>query len=187
MNPFFRFLKNAGKYKLRIFFAVVCMVGVNIFQFASLGTTVPLMDNVVAKDDIKLPGSVYQTLPTSITDQLDRLVAYLNQVPVKELLLGLAIVLFLSIILKSVFSVSSKLAMESVSQSVVRDLMTSMYSHIQELPVQYFSTNRTGDIISRLTNDVYVVQSTLSARLAQCVTEIFQLPFLIGAAFILNL
>ena len=162
------------------------MVGVNIFQFASLSTTVPLMDNVVAKDDIKLPGSVYQTLPTSITDQLDRLVAYLNQVPVKELLLGLAIVLFLSIILKSVFSVSSKLAMESVSQSVVRDLMTSMYSHIQELPVQYFSTNRTGDIISRLTNDVYVVQSTLSARLAQCVTEIFQLPFLIGAAFILN-
>ena len=109
------------------------MLGVNIFQFASLSTTVPLMDNVVAKDDIKLPGSVYQTLPTSITDQLDRLVAYLNQVPVKELLLGLAIVLFLSIILKSVFSVSSKLAMESVSQSVVRDLMTSMYSHIQEL------------------------------------------------------
>jgi len=61
-----------------------------------------------------------------------------------------------------------------VGQLVMRDLRDQLYSHLQTLPLAFFTSTKTGEIQSRLANDVGGVQSvvttTASTILANVVT-----------------
>lgn len=63
-----------------------------------------------------------------------------------------------------------------VGQSVMRDLRNSLYAHLQHMPLRFFTSTRTGEIQSRLSNDVGGVQSVLtdtaSSMLANVTTVI---------------
>jgi ATP-binding cassette subfamily B protein len=49
-----------------------------------------------------------------------------------------------------------------VGQSVMQDLRNSLYSHLQNMPLKFFTSTRTGEIQSRLSNDVGGVQGVLT-------------------------
>jgi ATP-binding cassette subfamily B protein len=49
-----------------------------------------------------------------------------------------------------------------VGQSVMRDLRNSLYSHLQGMSLKFFTSTRTGEIQSRLSNDVGGVQAVLT-------------------------
>ncbi len=50
-------------------------------------------------------------------------------------------------------------------ERVVTDLRSRLYSHLQKLSMSYFNEHRTGDIMSRLTNDVTAVQGAVTNNL----------------------
>ena len=231
-SPFLRFAKLALSYKFQLLLGVVCMIGVNVTQFASVGTIAPFADRILpaltasdreevpqwmckvsrywsarpltnnylsaklkldeklsegqkkeatAKEDkylIRIPDSTRQVIPEGIMAKVDVYVEKLNAINPTKLARSLLVFILLMILLRVFFSVSLHLVMEGVSQSMVCKLMDMMYRKLQELPIRYFNVNRTGDLISRITNDVNVVQATLSARLADSVAEISSLPFI---------
>jgi ATP-binding cassette, subfamily B, bacterial len=49
-----------------------------------------------------------------------------------------------------------------VGQHVMQDLRNSLYAHLQHMPLKFFTSTRTGEIQSRLSNDVGGVQSVLT-------------------------
>src|SRR6266545_2665777 len=49
-----------------------------------------------------------------------------------------------------------------VGQRVMQDLRNALYSHLQRMPIRFFTTTRTGEIQSRLANDVGGVQSVVT-------------------------
>ena len=49
-----------------------------------------------------------------------------------------------------------------VGQHVMQDLRNSLYAHLQHMPLRFFTSTRTGEIQSRLSNDVEGVQSVLT-------------------------
>ena len=49
-----------------------------------------------------------------------------------------------------------------VGQSVMQDLRNALYAHLQHMPLKFFTSTRTGEIQSRLSNDVGGVQSVLT-------------------------
>lgn len=49
-----------------------------------------------------------------------------------------------------------------VGQRVMQDLRNSLYSHLQQMPLRFFTSTRTGEIQSRLSNDVNGVQQILT-------------------------
>ncbi|HEX3327729.1 MAG TPA: ABC transporter ATP-binding protein [Actinomycetota bacterium] len=49
-----------------------------------------------------------------------------------------------------------------VGQNVMRDLRNALYTHLQHMPLRFFTSTRTGEIQSRLSNDVGGVQSVLT-------------------------
>lgn len=53
-----------------------------------------------------------------------------------------------------------------VGQQVLRDLRVSLFDHLQRLPLSFFTGTRTGEIQSRLTNDVGGVQGVLTSTLS---------------------
>ncbi|MBK5481461.1 ABC transporter ATP-binding protein [Peribacillus sp. TH16] len=58
-----------------------------------------------------------------------------------------------------------------VGQKAIMDLRNSMYEHIQRLDMKFFDKNRTGDLMSRLTNDVNLLQQLISSSMLQVVTD----------------
>ncbi len=57
--------------------------------------------------------------------------------------------------------------MAGISQRTVRALRSALFDHFQKLPVSFFDTHTHGDLMSRLTNDVDNISSTISSSLTQ--------------------
>jgi len=52
-----------------------------------------------------------------------------------------------------------------VGERLLVDLRTKVYKHLQHLPLSFFLDNKTGELLSRLTNDVTLIRSTLTSNL----------------------
>ena len=180
MRTFLRFLSTALHYKGRLIIGAIGVLGVNLLQFAQLGTVIPFVDIIVTGKKLELPAQYMPYLPQPLLDPLTRLVAQVNAADRVRLLGAIAIFLFVAVVLKGIFDFAMKVSMESVAQSVMRDFMTRMYEHLQTLPVEFFAKTRTGELISRVTNDVHIVQASLSARFVDSISEVMKLPFFIG-------
>ena len=78
-----------------------------------------------------------------------------------------------------------------VGLRVMQDLRNALYSHLQFMPLRFFTTTRTGEIQSRIANDVGGVQSvvtdTASSVLANVVTIISTLAVMIWISIPLTL
>ena len=57
--------------------------------------------------------------------------------------------------------------MSSVSQGTLKRIREHLFRKVQKLPVRYFDTNPTGDIMSRFTNDVDIIGEMLNSTLVQ--------------------
>ncbi len=94
----------------------------------------------------------------------------------------LAIGLFVVFILQSIASFIHRLSLAYVGENAVVDIRVELYSHLQELSLRFFGDFRTGEIVSRITNDTSLLQSAITddlvALLRQAIT-------LIGAAALL--
>ena len=55
------------------------------------------------------------------------------------------------------------------TQKVIRD---EMFTHMQKLPIRYFDTHPTGDIMSRYTSDIDTLRMMLSQSVPQCISSI---------------
>lgn len=60
--------------------------------------------------------------------------------------------------------------MIGVSQRALRTIRKELFDHIQTLPVRYFDTNATGDIMSRFTNDVDAIGEMLNNTIIQLIS-----------------
>lgn len=91
--------------------------------------------------------------------------AIVNQViPNRDMarLVPLAAMLMGMVLLRAVANYSRGLIMERVSQNVVYDLRTGLYSHLQELPYEFYDHNRVGEIMSRMTGDIEGIRNLIA-------------------------
>ncbi|HTM58462.1 MAG TPA: ABC transporter ATP-binding protein, partial [Candidatus Udaeobacter sp.] len=61
--------------------------------------------------------------------------------------------------------------MVSIEQSVMRDLRSGLYGHLQKLSLSYFHGQRAGRLISRLTNDVEYLRASIAASLSNLIKD----------------
>lgn len=71
-------------------------------------------------------------------------------------------------------------------QRIVRDLRQRVYEHIHRMSLAFFHQRRVGDTMSRLTNDVQVLQASLTYSLADIVSSFFMLVALLFSLFTTN-
>jgi ATP-binding cassette subfamily B protein len=78
-------------------------------------------------------------------------------------LLNLFVVLMILIpIVSGLIGVGQSYLNNKVGQSVMRDLRHALYTHLQAMPLRFFTETRTGEIQSRLSNDVGGIQSVVT-------------------------
>lgn len=86
---------------------------------------------------------------------------------------------------KALFFYFAKYFMVPVSAGVVRDIRNNMYSKILKLPLSYFSNERKGDIISRMTSDVSEIEISVVKSVEALLKEpITIIVYLVGLVFL---
>jgi ATP-binding cassette subfamily B protein len=90
--------------------------------------------------------------------------------------LGLLTVLAIGMVVVSIanssFSVSQTYVSTKVGQRVMHDLRTSVYSHLQRMSLAFFTRTRTGEVQSRIANDIGGMQSTVTTTATTLVSNL---------------
>jgi ATP-binding cassette subfamily B protein len=73
-----------------------------------------------------------------------------------------------------------------IGQHVMQDLRTALYTHLQRMPLRFFTETRTGEIQSRLANDVGGVQSVVTDTAASLTSNIAIALSTVVAMFIID-
>ncbi len=76
--------------------------------------------------------------------------------------------------------------MVGIAQRLVADLRAELFTHLQRLSMAYHDRHRTGDLMSRVTNDSEAINRVLSNGLIQFITNLLQLVGIMVAMFLLN-
>ncbi|GAA3549502.1 ABC transporter ATP-binding protein [Streptomyces osmaniensis] len=88
-------------------------------------------------------------------------------------LLGLlALGMILSAVLTSVFGVLQTLISTTVGQRVMHDLRTAVYGRLQRMSLAFFTRTRTGEVQSRIANDIGGMQATVTSTATSLVSNL---------------
>lgn len=96
---------------------------------------------------------------------------------------SIALILIVILAVQSIFSFFRVWLFALVSERSMRDIRLALYSRMVRLPMKFFDTRRTGELISRITSDVSLLQDTFSVTLAEFFRQIITL--IAGVAFLL--
>jgi ATP-binding cassette subfamily B protein len=89
-------------------------------------------------------------------------------------------------IVSGVIGVGQSYLSNDVGQKVMRDLRNALYAHLQALPLRFFTETRTGEIQSRLANDVGGIQTVVTETAASTVSSLTTVISTIAFMLILN-
>jgi len=87
------------------------------------------------------------------------------------LLTALAIGMVAVAVATSVFGVLQTYISTGVGQRVMHDLRTAVYGHLQRMPLAFFTKTRTGEVQSRIANDIGGMQSTVTSTATSLVSN----------------
>ena len=75
-------------------------------------------------------------------------------------------------VISALFGYAQQYIMAGVAQGTVFDMRRDVESKLSRLPLKYFDSKAHGDILSRVTNDVDLIASTLQQSLTQLITSV---------------
>ncbi|HOD11646.1 MAG TPA: ABC transporter ATP-binding protein [Candidatus Omnitrophota bacterium] len=165
MKNYFKLLKFLKGHIKVLVGATACMLVSAIFDGFQLSLIIPMADKILGKGEITLPAQA----PHWLGDFAQRI----NMIPSDRLLSIVAIGCLIIFLVKGIFAFLQGYLMNDVSQRVMRDIRFRLYQTIQNLSLDYFSKKRVGELISRITNDVQVVENAVSYG----VTDLFYQSF----------
>ncbi|MFF9090212.1 ABC transporter ATP-binding protein [Streptomyces sp. NPDC014991] len=84
----------------------------------------------------------------------------------------LALGMILSAVLSSVFGVLQTLISTTVGQRVMHDLRTAVYGRLQRMSLAFFTRTRTGEVQSRIANDIGGMQATVTSTATSLVSNL---------------
>jgi subfamily B ATP-binding cassette protein MsbA len=103
-----------------------------------------------------------------------------------EMLRLLPIVIILLFLLKGIFNYGQSYLMNFVGLRIIADIREKLYNHLQTLSLSFFTKTPTGILISRITNDVNLIQGSVSNTIAAILKDAFTIFFLVSVAFYRN-
>ncbi|MFF9199366.1 ABC transporter ATP-binding protein [Streptomyces sp. NPDC014779] len=84
----------------------------------------------------------------------------------------LALGMILTAVVSGVFGVLQTLISTTVGQRVMHDLRTGVYAQLQRMPLAFFTRTRTGEVQSRIANDIGGMQATVTSTATSLVSNL---------------
>lgn len=190
MKEFLRVLRRfVPPYKKYLILSVVFNVLSAILNIFSFATIIPILNILFETNESAKPVSyIAWSSITSIGQLVDvvtnNLNYYVQQMIVSwgatNTLLAVGMLLAFMTMLKTLAYFLSSASIIPIRTGVVRDIRNQMYNKINQLSLGFFSEERKGDIIARMSGDVQEIENSIMSSLDM----LFKNPILIIAYFI---
>jgi subfamily B ATP-binding cassette protein MsbA len=122
------------------------------------------------------------SLPLAARGALDRVLKTHNVATLDHL----ALLLVALIVVGALFSYAQYLVMAHAGNRIVQEMRARLFAHLQRLPVAFFDRTRSGDLTSLLSNDVSLLQQTLTEDLVRLAGNIVTLVGGIALAVVID-
>ncbi len=101
-------------------------------------------------------------------------------------LFKICMILILMYFISTISTFLQNRLMVDVGQNTSYHIRKDMYEKMQDLPISYYDTHSSGDLMSRLTNDIDNINTTLSQNLTQLISGIISVIGMLIAMLMLN-
>lgn len=177
----------ANPHKKYIFGSLFFNILYSVFQIASAGTILPVLGMLFGtiKNDKVSVEPIYSGNMSDYFSYLKDYAYYLVEVKAREhgaltVLAWLCVITAFAFLVRNIFRYIGSLMLIYYRVGVAKDLRTSIYQKILTLPVSFFTEQRKGDMMSRMSNDVGDVEGSILGSLA----ELFNAPFMLISTLI---
>lgn len=163
MKIFLRFFKYLRNYIKPFALANLFMLLFVFFSVISIALIMPFID-LLFRDNV----AQAQPVPDfSILDLKDYIIAKLSeltfQIGKSELLTYICILMIVSFLIKNICSYFQTYFMSTVEQGIIQDIRFELYDHLHKLSLNYFTEEKKGNLISRVINDVKIINDSIMA------------------------
>ena len=155
---------NLSKNLQKIFFEEITIDGIKISpndQYKYL-KTLSSMDKNASQTELY---NKLDTLPTSIKEVI-------NPVMDMDKIKAICLLLVCMYLASALFTYIQSICMTDVANKFANNLRSRISIKINKLPLKYFDKHQTGDILSRITNDVDMIAMSMNQSLASLVSSI---------------
>ncbi len=175
MKSFWRLLKYMKNYKLNVFLNIVCNLCMSVFTAVSIPAIIPFLQILFNQE----PQITVKPTVTNIDSAIDY-AQYLFSNSLQAngqstTLIYICVVIVVLYFFINLFRYFSLFFMVPVLNGIVRDIRNELFSKITVLPLSYFSEEKKGDLLSRMTADVAEVQWSI----LMAIEAIFREPIII--------
>ncbi len=152
-----RLIKELKKYRVKIIVSAT---------MAIIGTAIDIAGP-------NLLSNLTDTIATGLTGNIDFSIVW-----------KFVLIIFSLYIIGTIFEIIESFLMTDVANGFAKDLRTRISEKINRLPLKFFDRNEIGDTLSRVTNDVDTLASSLSDSLAAIVVNILMLVGVVVMMFV---
>ena len=193
MKKYSRIFFYLGQHKSRIVLYFLCVVLSIVFSIVSLGMLMPFLELI-------FNGNASGGMSSLATGSSNPVVSFIRKALMSSIesngsftadgklrtLAYICILLMFLILLKNVFIYLSNYTLVPIKNRIVADMRVELYNKILQLPIGYFTERRKGDLISRITNDMNEVESSLVGTLEGWVSDPLAIIFNFTVLFYLS-
>ncbi|HOI30593.1 MAG TPA: ABC transporter transmembrane domain-containing protein [Melioribacteraceae bacterium] len=181
MKTYLRILSYVKPYWKHLSASVLFSIFQALLNGASIYLAIPLLDTLFQQAGVAAVGSqnVQQDLgqkasgwlSSIINDVINYFKSLIFSGTTSEILLKICILIVIAFLGKNLFGYLQSYYLAFVEQGMIRDLRNESYRHLHKLPMSYFKNEKTGNLISRITNDVNMVNTSVSAVFLNMIRE----------------
>jgi ATP-binding cassette, subfamily B, bacterial len=104
----------------------------------------------------------------------------------KSLIIGLALVAAALAVVDTLLSIGIRWVSAKVGESLIFDMRSKVFEHIQKMPIAFFTRTQTGALVSRLNNDVIGAQQAFTDTLSSVVSNVISVTLVLVVMFLLS-
>jgi len=193
MKPFQRILSIAKPHQRFLWGSMFFNILYSLLQIASIGTLLPILSVMFGTVD-KVDTSKAPVWSGRIADYFAYVkdwAYYTIQINMDEhggirVLAVLCSITAIAFLLRNIFRYLGSYLLVNYRVGITRDLRTSMYDKFLKLPVSFFTEQRKGDMMSRISNDIGAVEGGIMGSLVDIVNSPFMIISSLTALFLLS-
>ena len=171
-SGFWRLLSRLKGYKKNVILAIVSNVLMAIFTVVSIPMIAPFFDILFSQEVVALSKPEDNNLPDNLNYFFSQLV--FNYTPQNALLIVIAAMLVV-FFLKNIFRYLALYFMAPVRNGIIYDLRKQIFEKYIDLPLSFYSTEKKGDLMNRMTSDVQEIEWSI----LNTIEAIFKAPLII--------
>ena len=186
---FKRVLNYVFSFKKYFLLNILFSVFYALFSAVAFLSLMPMLEvlfngvnNIKEKPQLELSNNLGEFIENWLNFQVSSFASDDNQKAIM-FVVGIVIILFF---LKNISNYFALFFSTLIRNGVIKNLKKNIYEKIITLPLSYFSKNKKGDLISRMSSDVIEVQNSFLSIIEIFIRDPLTIAFTIGAMFIIS-